>query len=407
VGLYKICDHKGRARERCDCAWWGCFRGRRVSLPKWTNRDIATKDLADTALSDLKAAIRANTFDRRGLHYSASADLRLTLGNVADRYLAAYSHDLDKRYYLGHLRALEVPSASGTTARLESKPIDDVTTADIDHVADTWRRRDRRAGCAQGGAVGVRKLLQTARHLFNWAIKKGHAQRTPFRREGVAVIEVKALPGRARRLVGDEETRLLAAADPYTKDLLIAALETGCRGGELRSLQWSEVRERDILILPSKAKTRRARAIPITQHLRGILEMRRHAPDGTELPPTAYVFGNAIGEAMPKERAGELWRATCRWAKVVDLHFHDCRREFACRLMESGASAHETRDALGHSNLTMTNQYLSTSGTGLRRAFDRFERARQAPKSGESVNNLSSSDDAAASREPHNAAKSF
>lgn len=43
--------------------------------------------------------------------------------------------------------------------------------------------------------------------------------------------------------------------------------------------------------------------------------------------------------------------------------------------MESGASAHETRDALGHSNLTMTNQYLSTSGVGLARAFDRFERA--------------------------------
>ena len=99
MGLYKICDHKicdhkGRARERCDCAWWGCFRGRRVSLPKWTNREIAMKDDADTALSDLKAAVRAGTFDRRGLRYSDPvADIRLTFGDVADRYLAAYSHD--------------------------------------------------------------------------------------------------------------------------------------------------------------------------------------------------------------------------------------------------------------------------------------------------------------------------
>jgi integrase len=385
----------------------GAVSAASVSLPKWTNREVATKDDADAALADLKSAVRAGTFDRRGLYYSAPvADLRLTFGDVADRYLAAYPADLDKRYYLAHLRALDVPAASGTTARLESKPIDDITTADIEHAAETWRRRERRAGCAQGGAVGVRKLLQTARHLFNWSIKKGHAQRTPFRREGVAVIEVKALPGRARRLIGDEETRLLAAADPYTKDVLIAVLETGCRGGELRSLQWSEVRERDILILPAKAKTRRARAIPITQRLRGILEMRRHGPDGTELPATAYVFGNALGEPMPKKAANDLWRATRAAASVTDLHLHDGRREFACRLMESGASAHETRDALGHSNLTMTNQYLSTSGTGLRRAFDRFERARQGAKSGESVNNLSSSDDAADSAQASTAAKS-
>jgi Phage integrase family len=106
--------------------------------------------------------------------------------------------------------------------------------------------------------------------------------------------------------------------------------------------------------------------------------MRRHAPDGTLLPVTAYVFGTAVGEPIAKEQAGDLWRATCARAKVTDLHFHDLRREFACRLMESGASAHETRDALGHSNLTMTNQYLSTSGIGLARAFDRFERARGA-----------------------------
>ncbi len=59
--------------------------------------------------------------------------------------------------------------------------------------------------------------------------------------------------------------------------------------------------------------------------------------------------------------------------------------------MESGASAHETRDALGHSNLTMTNQYLSTSGIGLARAFARFEQNRP----GDSVNNSSSSAPAA------------
>lgn len=58
MGLYKICEHKGRARDRCEHAWWGSFRGKRVSLAKWANREIRSKTEADTALDDLRAAVR-------------------------------------------------------------------------------------------------------------------------------------------------------------------------------------------------------------------------------------------------------------------------------------------------------------------------------------------------------------
>ena len=67
MGLHKICKHKGRARDRCKHAWWGSFRGKRVSLTKWTNREIMSKAEADKALDKLTAAIRDGTFDERGL----------------------------------------------------------------------------------------------------------------------------------------------------------------------------------------------------------------------------------------------------------------------------------------------------------------------------------------------------
>ena len=38
MGLYKLCEHKGRNRDRCEHPWWGTFRGVRVSLTKWANR---------------------------------------------------------------------------------------------------------------------------------------------------------------------------------------------------------------------------------------------------------------------------------------------------------------------------------------------------------------------------------
>src|SRR5689334_18173123 len=67
MGLHKICKHKGRARDRCKHAWWGSFRGKRVSLAKWTNRELKSKAEADKALDELTAAIREGTFDERGL----------------------------------------------------------------------------------------------------------------------------------------------------------------------------------------------------------------------------------------------------------------------------------------------------------------------------------------------------
>jgi hypothetical protein len=64
MGLYKLCEHKGRARDRCDHAWWARFRDVRVSLEKWSNREIATKTEAEAIFDDLKKAVRAGTFEK-------------------------------------------------------------------------------------------------------------------------------------------------------------------------------------------------------------------------------------------------------------------------------------------------------------------------------------------------------
>src|SRR4051812_31329206 len=67
MGLYKLCEHKGRARDRCEHGWWGRFRDARVSLEKWANRDIRSKTDADALFDELKNAVRTGTFDKRGI----------------------------------------------------------------------------------------------------------------------------------------------------------------------------------------------------------------------------------------------------------------------------------------------------------------------------------------------------
>jgi hypothetical protein len=58
----------------------------------------------------------------------------------------------------------------------------------------------------------------------------------------------------------------------------------------------------------------------------------------------------------------------------VDLHFHDLRREFACRLLESRAELHDVRDFLGHTNITTTPRYLRSTTLRLERALTLLER---------------------------------
>lgn len=212
-----------------------------------------------------------------------------------------------------------------------------------------------------------------------WAIVEGYVEHTPFKRNGVTVIRVKSGMGspRTRRLEPGEEGHLLAHANPHLYALIVAALETGCRVGELLSLQWHQVCwAENVLLLPAaKTKTAEARDVPMTSRLRAVLEMRRHGPDGREHGREAHVFGNEVGEGIGTIKTA--WLAACRRAGIKDLHFHDLRREFASRLLESGASDHDVRDWLGHANITTTSRYLATTRVRLQHTLRKFEQHRR------------------------------
>ena len=119
-------------------------------------------------------------------------------------------------------------------------------------------------------------------------------------------------------------------AGPHLRALIVAALTTGCRVGELLSLQWSQIRRDDkdearwIVLSAAKTKTSETRVIPTSANLRTVFELRRHAPDGKEYGPSAYAFGNEAGERVTSIRTA--WELTCKRASITGLHFHDLRR---------------------------------------------------------------------------------
>ena len=163
----------------------------------------------------------------------------------------------------------------------------------------------------------------------------------------------------------------------------MAALSTGCRLGELLSLQWSQIqcdeKGQARWVHPDggayedqRAARNSDRAAPVGR--------ARHAPRWARrraLPVSARVFGNEVGE--PIESIREPWERTCAAAGISGLHFHDLRREFACRLLESSADLHDVRDFLGHANITTTSTYLRSTPVRLARALDRLDPESAAP----------------------------
>jgi integrase len=334
----------------------------------------------------------------------------LTFGDICDHYLKGHVRTPTRRprarreieTLIALARRAEIPGAHNSTIRLEQRPIAAVTKADIEAVRE-WRRRVQAARQdrlgAKGGEVGTNRLLSRLRHVFSWSVAEGYLTETPFTRGSVTVVKLEAtVEGpRTRRLEAGTQAALLQHADPHLRAVLMAALSTGCRVGELLSLQWSQVRydaqgeARHLVLTASKTKTAEARIIPISSRLRAELAMRRHAPDGRLHPATAYVFGDDTGARVldvryqwenavllahghtPTRKRGKLTSEVRRLYRTIDLHVHDLRREFACSLLESGAALHDIQAFLGHANITTTSRYLQSAPIRLEQALARLE----------------------------------
>src|SRR5262249_21675094 len=94
----------------------------------------------------------------------------------------------------------------------------------------------------KGGEVGINRFLARLRHVCSWAIEEGYIPESPFKRGDQTVVKMaKGENPRKRRLKPGEEERLWAQAGDHLRALIVAALSTGCRLGELLSATWEQI----------------------------------------------------------------------------------------------------------------------------------------------------------------------
>lgn len=388
MGIYKRCNHGRRERDRCPDPWYasftvaGCPRVR-VALAKWSGSEVETKGQALTAFDDLKTAVRSGTFDPRGRGVTVPTDGPITFADLAKVY--------EERY----VSAKQLKTADDfkwrvkpLVARFGRMRVAAIRTADIeDWQADLRKPRLINGVLRSPSRATVNRAVQDLRRMLNWAVSREYIAATPFRKGGVAAIKLDREDNRRnRRISPAEERQLIAAAPPRLRALIILALDAGLRAGEMLAIRVKDADlDRDEITLRAQTtKSGKTRTVPIsTQRMRAVVawfraDERDNARPG-HTPLIRNRFGvkigsfrttwettvlHAYGHAPAKGKPLRDWKnnsltpAARKAFNAIDLHWHDLRHEYACRLAERGVPITKIQYLLGHASVVTTERYI-------------------------------------------------
>ncbi len=171
----------------------------------------------------------------------------------------------------------------------------------------------------------------------------------------------------------EETERLLAALDPEWRALVLFALRTGLRQGEIRALKWEDIDGVSPKVLVRRSawndiigtpKGGRSREVPLSDEvilaLKGLLKRE------------PYVFSHPSGRMWRRsEMKWPLWRA-CKTAGLQRIGWHVLRHTFASHLVMRGVPLKAVQELLGHRDIRMTMRYSHLAPGARRDAVEKL-----------------------------------
>lgn len=164
-------------------------------------------------------------------------------------------------------------------------------------------------------------------------------------------------PGRIRFLSREEYDTLMAVAHPELRPIILCAVTTGLRSGDIQRLEWRQIKLDERIIQIRRTKANKALNVRIgtalLAHLSTIpAEKRRGKP---------FVWTGFR----------RRWEKALRDASLEDFRFHDLRHTFASWARQAGADIADICEALGHASISMTMRYAHIKPDEHVTAFDR------------------------------------
>lgn len=254
--------------------------------------------------------------------------------DFASAYIEDFSTHNKKRSSLRR----DVGIVRNLSAYFAGKRLDAITPMLIEH----YKNRRRADGAAP---ATVNRELACLKHMFTIALRDRLVLENPVRAVRMFRVDNEI----TNVLSHEDEARLLEAAAPHLKRIIVCALDTGMRLGEILSLTWRQVDVSRAVIRVEHTKSGKPREIPISDRLRATLGRAGAHDEGVFAGPKGHVVDSvktAMNAALRRSRLNSR-----------GIRFHDLRHTFATRLIEHGVDPFTVQELLGHQSITTTQRY--------------------------------------------------
>jgi site-specific recombinase XerD len=327
-------------------AWWIDFyhQGKRI------RRKVGpSKRVADMALADVQVKKAKNDF------LGVCEPKRITFKDFAVEYLEYSKANKAKSSYERDLTIIQKHLAPMVGDLMLSK----ITVKQMENYK--LKRLD------EVEPATVNRELNTIKNLFRKAAEWGYLAQSPT--ADVKRIKTSQQPF---RFLSVEEIELLldacaAAGNPQFYGIVLTALNTGMRKGEILTLRWDKVDMKTGLIQVASGKDAHtknyeSRAIPMNRSLREFLAKHPRRID------TPYVFSGPSGKPFCKTNY-HFGRAVKK-AGIPHVRVHDLRHTFASQLVMKGIDLRTVQELLEHKDMRMTLKYAHLASDHVRKAVE-------------------------------------
>lgn len=285
-----------------------------------------------------------------GRYLNKPKNERIKFEDFADQYLHVHCKNNNKSW--AHADTANLKSLK---RYLSGKLLHEITPLDV----EKYKKRRLDEGVKQST---VNRALTTLKCLYNRAIEWGVIENNPAKN----VRQYPENNKRLRYLEKEEIERLIGACETHVKPIVVVAVNTGMRRGEILNLKWREIDIKKEIIYLYHTKNSESREVPMNSIVKKTLI------GIPKLKDSPYIFHNRRNTPY-KDIRKAFFRALDR-AGIRDFKFHDLRHTFASQLVMSGVGLNTVRELLGHKSLQMTLRYSHLSPGHLQHAVGMLDK---------------------------------
>lgn len=333
-------------------SWWVDFTAER------TRYRIRSPENSRTGACAFEATLRQRL--ARGELIGAGALQRkdLTFAEFAARWFEdyvrpnnKYSEQMMKKYIL----------SSSLTPFFGSTPVRQIRSHDIERYKAEQVKRGLTNKTIRNRLTVLHKCLVTA---YDWLELEGTPPKVKW---------PICAPPEIDYLSPEECELLLSHTKGVMCEMVMTALRTGMRQGELRGLQWSSIDwfNRSIAVRHSRDDWRKVLVLPKNNRTRHIpLDIDVYETLYRRKGETGYVFLARDGQPFSKYRLWYAIRDLCKRAGMRKIGWHTLRHTFASHLVMRGVPLPAIKELMGHSTITTTMRYAHVAPSTLRAAIE-------------------------------------